>query len=76
MNKLRIILQYDFICLLVLLFVIIISLIRCNIKHSSKYKIDETMLKGTLVSKSFDGDKFSFIIKGKEKVKCSYYLSS
>ena len=76
MNKLRIILQYDFVCLLIVISVIVFSLVRCNIIYSSKYNIDETELEGTLISKSFDGDKFSFIIKGKEKVKCSYYLSS
>ena len=76
MNKLRIILQYDFICLLILFLIIILSLIRCNINHPSKYDLNEEIFEGMLISKSFDGDKFSFIIKGKEKIKCNYYLNS
>ena len=75
MNKLRIILQYNFTCLIILLIVILVSFIRCNITVKSKYN-NESIINGTLISKSFDGDKFSFIIKGKEKVKCTYYLSS
>ena len=76
MNKLRIILQSDLIVFITFLLVIILSLVRVNINYKSKIDINSTSYEGILISKYYDGDKFSFILNGKEKVKCTFYLKT
>ncbi len=76
MNKLRIILQYEFVSIVLLILCILIGLVRCNINFKSKINTNDEVFEGVIISKSFDGDKFSFFLKGKEKIKCTYYLSS
>lgn len=75
MNKLRIILQFRFIFWIVLILTLFYSFISIN-NSNSIYSIDINQVEGILYSKSIDGDKFSFILDGKEKVKCVYYLKS
>ncbi len=76
MNKLRIILQSKYFIGILFVFLLLISFIRCNLPNKSLYSINDKEFEGILVSKKIDGDKFSFIIEGKEKIKCTYYLKS
>jgi competence protein ComEC len=74
MLRLKTILQSSHVLLILCIVSIIISFIICNIKIESKYNIDEKEIEGILIDSSIDGNKYSFIIKGKEKVKCTYYI--
>ena len=76
MLRFKAILQYSNILLYIFIITIIVSLIRCNIKTNPKYSLEDKNIQGVLIDKKIDGDKLSFIIKGKEKVKCVYYLKS
>ena len=75
MLRLKTILQSSHILLIISLLIIIFSFIRCNINYSSKYNIEDKVIEGILIEKTIDGNKLSFIIKGKEKVKCTYYMT-
>ena len=74
MLRLKTILQSSNILLILFILIIIISFIIFNIKINSKYDINETNIEGILIDSNIDGNKYSFIIKGKEKVKCTYYI--
>ncbi len=76
MLRLKTILQSSNILLLMCILSIIISFIICNIKIESKYNINESYIEGVLIDSSIDGNKYSFIIKGKEKIKCTYYIKN
>lgn len=76
MLRLKTILQYNYIYIILLIVVLVISTIRLNLPVSSKYSLEDNEFKGTLLEYKIDGDKFSFIIKGKEKLKGTYYISS
>ena len=76
MNKLRIILQSRYFIWILFVFILLVSFIRCKIPSISFYSINDKGVEGKLVSKKIDGNKFSFIIDGKEKIKCTYYLKS
>ena len=76
MLRLKSILQYSNIIFYTFLIVLIITFIRCNINYKSKYDINENTIEGILIDKKIDGSKLSFIIKGKEKIKCTYYIDS
>ena len=76
MLRLKAILQYSNILLYLFLSIILLSLIRCNINISSKYNINDKYIEGILIDKKIDGNKLSFIVKGKEKVKCIYYINT
>ena len=76
MLRLKTILQSSHILLILCLLIILVSFIRCNIKYESKYNLNDNTIEGILVQKNIDGNKLSFIIKGKEKVKCTYYITN
>ncbi len=76
MNKLRVVLQSRYFILVLFIFILLLAFIRCNIPTKSLYSIEEKNFQGVIVSKKIDGDKFSFIIKGKERIKCTYYLKN
>ncbi len=76
MLRLKTILQYNFIYLLIISVVIIISLIRINIPHKSIFNLEDNSFTGQLLEYKVDGDKFSFIIKDREKIKATYYISN
>ena len=76
MLRLKTVLQYSNILLIILIFIIILSLIRCNIPYTSKYSIDDKYIEGIIIDKKIDGNKLSFIIESKEKVKCIYYINT
>ena len=74
MLRLKTILQSSNILFILCILSLIISFIICKIKIDSKYNINDTFIEGILIDSNIDGNKYSFIIKGKEKVKCTYYI--
>ncbi len=56
--------------------IIFISLIRTNINVKSKYDINDTFFKGTIIDYKIKKDYITFTIKTKENIKCNYYLKS
>ncbi|HOP65693.1 MAG TPA: DNA internalization-related competence protein ComEC/Rec2 [Bacilli bacterium] len=46
------------------------------IKYESKYDLNTNNITGKLIKYNIDGDKLSFIIKDKEKIKGIYYIAS
>jgi len=47
-----------------------------NCKYTSRYNLDITYIRGKVLSYEIDGDLLQLEIKGKEKIKCFYKLSS
>ncbi len=54
---------------------IIITLLRANINVKSKYNINDNKFYGVVIDYKINDDYVSFVIKGREKIKCNYYLS-
>jgi len=77
LQRLRILLQSKIFIILSLLFIFLYILLFTKIiKYNSNYEANETTIIGTLIDYKIDGDKLSLIIKGKEKVSVTYYISS
>lgn len=76
MLRLKTILQYNFLYIIIFLIITGISLVRINLPHKSIYNLTDTNFEGQLIEYKIDGDKFSFIIANKEKLRCNYYISS
>ena len=72
MLRLRKILLYDSIYIGILLIVLIISIIRINIKPNLFYKEDSTIT-GIIQNIEYEKDYYKLTIKGKEKVLGSFY---
>ena len=53
-----------------------VTFFRVSLPKKSKYDISEKEFKGVLLNYKVDGDKFTFILKGKEKIKCTYYIKT
>jgi len=60
--------------IVLILFTLIYTFIFISIPKKSKYTPDENKLEGIVTSYKFDGDKLTFILNGKEKLKCNYYF--
>lgn len=75
MLRLKIILQYNYIYLIILILAICTSFALSHFVYS-KYNEAETRFEGILLSYKIEGDKLSFEIKGKEKLKCTYYIKT
>ena len=69
-SKLKIILRYKY---LIFILVILLSLIRVNINSKSKYNSDEKYFVGIVKSYELKDSYLTFVIKGKELLKCNYY---
>ena len=52
-----------------------ITLLRANINVKSKYNINDNKFYGVVIDYKIKDDYVSFVIKGREKIKCNYYLS-
>lgn len=52
-----------------------ITLLRANINVKSKYNINDNKFYGVVIDFKIKDDYVSFVIKGREKIKCNYYLS-
>lgn len=76
MLRLKTILQYSYLYLILLIIVIILAFIRINFNQKSCFTIDESEFVGTLTNKKIEGDAFSFELKSKEKLKCTYYIKT
>ncbi len=77
MLKLRKILLYNYPYYIFLFISLITFFVRTIlIKYNSKYDINTTVITGKLIKYDIDGDKLSFIVKGKEKIQCTYYINS
>ena len=72
LKKLRIILQFNYFYLFLMLFVAI--LLYFNACDKSKYDINDDVIIGTITSYYIDNDKLVITIFGKEKVLCNYYF--
>ncbi len=77
MLKLRKILLYNYPYYIFLIIALLTFLIRTIlIKYESKYDINTKEISGKLIKYNVDGDKLSLVIKSKEKVQCTYYITS
>ncbi len=74
MLKLKTILQSN-IFLLILCFIILLSFIRNSKDLKTYYKLNDNIVSGQIISLIKEEDKTTFVIKGKEKIKCNYYSS-
>lgn len=72
MKKLKNISLFKYILFLLIIF---ISLYRANIKLISKYNINDNYFVGNIIEYNYKDAYITFIIKGKEKIKCNYYLN-
>ena len=72
MKKLKNILQFKYIFFIVLLCSIFLSFVRIE---NNKVSISSSF-EGVLENYKIDGDKVSFILKNKTKLKCTYYAST
>lgn len=52
-----------------------ITLLRANINVMNKYNINDNKFYGVVIDYKINDDYVSFVIKGREKIKCNYYLS-
>ena len=75
MLKLRKILLYDSIYIGILIIVLIISIIRINIKPNLFYKENSTIV-GRVESLEYEDDYYKLTIKGKEKVLGNFYSNN
>ena len=73
MKILKNILKYKY---LIFVFIIFISLLRANISFESNYNINENYFEGIIIDYKINKDYMTFTIKGKEKIKCNYYLKN
>lgn len=72
LKVLKILSKYKYIIFLIL--IIFISYARLNKETISKYNLNETKFEGYISEYEYNEDKISFILKGKEKIKCNYYI--
>ena len=75
MLRLRKILLYDSINIGILIIVLIISIIRINIKPNLFYK-ENSKIVGTIENIEYEDDYYKLTIKGKEKVLGNYYSNN
>ena len=73
LTKLKNLLQYKYIALLLL--IILLSMIRCN-NFKSIYNKNDTIFYGEIEEYQIKDTYVTFIVKGKEKLKCNYYLKN
>lgn len=78
MLKLRKILLYNYIFIIILILTLLYTFIFTKIiKYESKINLNKKDLYGTILTYKIDGNSFSFILKEKnEKIRCNYYIDS
>ena len=76
MLRLKTILQSSGIVFILFIITIIGSYIYASLPLHSNYSLDNTYIEGILKEYSIDGNKMSFTIKGKEDIKCTYYIDT
>jgi len=55
--------------------ILLLSVFRTNLNINSQYKIDETEFNGTILDYKIKDSYITFTLKGREKIKCNYYLN-
>ncbi len=76
MLRLKTILQSSSIVFILFILTIIGSYIYASLPLHSNYSLEDTYIEGILTEYNIDGNKMSFTIKGKGKIKCTYYINS
>lgn len=76
MLRLRKILLCNYLYYLIFLLSVIYTAIFINIKHELKLNLNSKILIGRVESISLSGNKLSLIVKNKEKIKATYYLTN
>ena len=72
--RLKSLLQYNYIYAVLILVALLTAYVRINLPTRSQYSPDTKEFTGVLIDKKIDGDKFTFTINGKEKIRCTYYI--
>ncbi len=72
MTILKNILKYKYILFIL---IILLTLIRTNINNKSIYNVNENNFIGIVDSYEYKENYITFILKGKEKLKCNYYIN-
>ena len=76
MLKLRTILLYNWLYILLLIIVLIISIIRINLVKESFYTEGDYKINGIIKDYYIDGDKLELTIKSNEKLLLNYYFNT
>ena len=76
LKRLKIVLQYNTVFLLLFLFITIYVYYFTVIKEYKSVYNNTTFIKGRIIDYSIDDSKLSLIIKAKEKVKATYYYNN
>lgn len=72
--RLKSLLQYNYIYAVLIFVALLTAYVRINLPIRSQYSLDTKEFTGVLIDKKIDGDKFTFTINGKEKIRCTYYI--
>ena len=73
MKKLKNLLKYKY---LIFLFILLLTILRTNIKQESIYNINDQYFTGTIIDYQLKEDYITFVIKTPEKIKCNYYIKN
>lgn len=76
MNKLKIILQSNYVIVSILILVILITILRINLPVKTTYNLNTTKVTGILLSSKIKEEKVTIIIKGKDKIQGTYYFKT
>ena len=76
MNKLKIILQSNYVIISILILVILITILRINLPVKTTYNLNTTKVTGILLSSKIEEEKVTIIIKGKDKIQGTYYFKT
>jgi len=77
MKKLKLLLQYNKLFIILFIFLCGYELYFTRIKtYSSKYSLNDTLVIGKIISYSINGDTLKMNIAAKEMIKTSYYIKS
>ncbi len=76
MKKLKLILRSNMLFLILFLFLSLYVLVFINLPYHSKYKDNTKIISGKITALSLNGNLLKFDLKGKEKIKVTYYLDS
>lgn len=76
MNKLKIILQSNYVIISILVLVILITILRINLPVKTTYNLNTTKVTGILLSSKIKEEKVTIMIKGKDKIQGTYYFKT
>ena len=76
MNKLKIILQSNYVIISILVLVILITILRINLPVKTTYNLNTTKVTGILLSSKIKEEKVTIMIIGKDKIQGTYYFKT